>query len=113
MVGQRVVVELKSDLSIEGTLSSVDQYLNIKLRDIKVLNEQTHPHLASVKNCFIRGSVVRYVHLPKDSVDLQLLQDASRVEARETKKMQHQQKLQQIAAFQASSTSPSTPATSS
>ena len=114
LVGQRVVVELKSDLSIEGTLSSVDQYLNIKLQDIKVLNEQTHPHLASVKNCFIRGSVVRYVHLPKDSVDLQLLQDASRVEARETKKMQHQQKLQQIAAFQASSTSPSsTPATSS
>ena len=100
--GQRVVVELKSDLSIEGTLSSVDQYLNIKLKDIRVLNEQEHPHLASVQNCFIRGSVVRYVHLPAASVDTQLLQDSSRVEARETKKMQHQQKLQQIAAFQAS-----------
>ncbi|KAJ1345884.1 Surfeit locus protein 1 [Parelaphostrongylus tenuis] len=35
----------------------------------------------AVKNCFIRGSVVRYVQLPADRVDTQLLQDASRKEA--------------------------------
>lgn len=35
----------------------------------------------SVKNCFIRGSVVRYVQLPGDEVDTQLLQDAARKEA--------------------------------
>lgn len=35
----------------------------------------------SVKNCFIRGSVVRYVQLPADEVDTQLLQDAARKEA--------------------------------
>jgi hypothetical protein len=34
----------------------------------------------SVKNCFIRGSVVRYVQLPADEVDTQLLQDATRKE---------------------------------
>ncbi|KAG1699367.1 U6 snRNA-associated Sm-like protein LSm2 [Nymphon striatum] len=35
----------------------------------------------SVKNCFIRGSVVRYVQLPVDEVDTNLLQDASRKES--------------------------------
>lgn len=31
-----------------------------------------------MKNVFIRGSVVRYVHLPASSVDTQLLEDATR-----------------------------------
>lgn len=33
---------------------------------------------ASVNNCFIRGSVVRYIHLPKEAVDLEVLHDATR-----------------------------------
>ena len=36
---------------------------------------------ASVKNCFIRGSVIRYVQVPKSVVDTDLLQDAARKEA--------------------------------
>jgi len=32
----------------------------------------------AVKNCFIRGSVVRYVQLPATVVDTQLLEDATR-----------------------------------
>lgn len=32
----------------------------------------------AVRNCFIRGSVVRYVQLPKAAVDTQLLEDACR-----------------------------------
>jgi small nuclear ribonucleoprotein (snRNP)-like protein len=49
-----VTVELKNDISIRGTLKSVDQYLNIKLDDIVVLEEFKYPHLSSVKNIFIR-----------------------------------------------------------
>ncbi|XP_055626942.1 U6 snRNA-associated Sm-like protein LSm2 isoform X1 [Toxorhynchites rutilus septentrionalis] len=81
LVGKDVVVELKNDLSICGTLHSVDQYLNIKLTDISVTDPEKYPHMLSVKNCFIRGSVVRYVQLPGDEVDTQLLQDAARKEA--------------------------------
>ena len=33
---------------------------------------------ATVKNCFIRGSVVRYVQLPSQAMDTQLLEDATR-----------------------------------
>lgn len=70
-----------SNPSICGTLHSVDQYLNIKLTDISVTDPEKYPHMLSVKNCFIRGSVVRYVQLPGDEVDTQLLQDAARKEA--------------------------------
>ncbi|KAI8919337.1 hypothetical protein DFJ77DRAFT_427752, partial [Powellomyces hirtus] len=81
LVGKQVTVELKNDLEIHGTLVSVDQFLNIKLDDISVVNESKYPHMMSVKNCFIRGSVVRYVSLPSHSVDTALLQDAARREA--------------------------------
>jgi len=74
-------VELKNDVSIRGTLKSVDQYLNIKLEDIQVMEEIKYPHLSAVKNVFIRGSVVRYVHLPAAAVDTALLEDATRREA--------------------------------
>ena len=81
LTGFPITVELKNDISIRGTLKSVDQYLNIKLDDITVLDELKYPHLSSVKNIFIRGSVVRYVHLPAGEVDRGLLEDASRREA--------------------------------
>eukprot|EP00043_Microstomoeca_roanoka_P007530 m.72465 g.72465 ORF g.72465 m.72465 type:complete len:96 (-) comp13858_c2_seq1:1014-1301(-) len=83
LVGKTVVVELKNDLSIQGTLTSVDQFLNIKLDDITVGNLEKYSHMVSVKNCFIRGSVIRYIQLPPEHVDTQLLQDATRREAGE------------------------------
>ena len=63
LVGKEVTVELKNDLAITGTLHSVDQYLNIKLNDVRVVNEAKYPQMMSVRNCFIRGSVVRYVQV--------------------------------------------------
>ncbi|KEY65973.1 hypothetical protein S7711_06631 [Stachybotrys chartarum IBT 7711] len=81
LIDHEVTVELKNDIQLKGTLKSVDQYLNIKLDDIQVVEELKYPHLSSVKNVFIRGSVVRYVHLPAASVDTQLLEDATRREA--------------------------------
>ena len=43
------------------------------LQKLTILREKS-----SVKNVFIRGSVVRYVHLPAASVDTALLEDATR-----------------------------------
>merc|ERR1711998_358213 len=81
LVGKEITVELKNDLEISGTLHSVDQYLNFRLNNVHVVNEERFPHMLSVKNCFIRGSVVRYVHIPSKEVDVELLQDATRREA--------------------------------
>ena len=78
LTNHTVTIELKNDIRIRGTLKSVDQYLNIKLDDIEVLDLNDYPHLSSVKNMFIRGSVVRYVVLPQDAVDRGLLEDATR-----------------------------------
>ena len=58
------------------------QYLNIKLEDTKAADEERYPHMKSVRNCFIRGSVVRYVQLPPEAVDVEILHDATRREAR-------------------------------
>ncbi|KAF8387989.1 hypothetical protein HHK36_026655 [Tetracentron sinense] len=95
LVGREVTVELKNDLAIRGTLHSVDQYLNIKLENSRVVDQDKYPHMTgeqdagndlglrlSVRNCFIRGSVVRYVQLPPEGVDTELLHDATRREAR-------------------------------
>ncbi|KAJ2072386.1 U6 snRNA-associated Sm-like protein LSm2, partial [Coemansia sp. S100] len=58
------------------------------LKDIKVVDEERYPHMLSVKNCFVRGSVVRYVQLSPPTVDTALLQDAARREAQSTQQMQ-------------------------
>jgi small nuclear ribonucleoprotein (snRNP)-like protein len=47
LVNHEVTVELKNDISVRGTLKSVDQYLNIKLDDISVVEELKYPHLVS------------------------------------------------------------------
>ncbi|CAL9728730.1 U6 snRNA-associated Sm-like protein LSm2 [Monosporozyma unispora] len=86
LVDQEVVVQLKNDIEIKGTLQSVDQFLNLKLDNISCTDEIKYPHLSSVRNIFIRGSTVRYVYLNKNMVDTNLLQDATRREAMSERK---------------------------
>ncbi|EOD36392.1 hypothetical protein EMIHUDRAFT_70748 [Emiliania huxleyi CCMP1516] len=97
LVGKEVVVELKNgarsslgrarpaDLAIRGTLHSVDQFLNVKLLQVTVDDRENFPHMQSVKTCFIRGSVIKYVQLPASEVDTELLQDATRREMAQQK----------------------------
>jgi U6 snRNA-associated Sm-like protein LSm2 len=61
LVGKEVAVEMKNDVVLTGTLVSVDQYLNVKLSNVHVVDTERYPQLAAMKNCFIRGSVVRFV----------------------------------------------------
>jgi U6 snRNA-associated Sm-like protein LSm2 len=97
LVEHEITVELKNEVCIRGTLKSVDQYLNIKLDNATATDELRWPHMVgcsqavvtesrqhgqvSTKDMFIRGSVVRYVHLPSGVVDTNLLEDATRREA--------------------------------
>lgn len=48
LIGREIVVELKNDVCIRGTLHSVDQFLNIKLHDIKVTDEAKYPHMVRI-----------------------------------------------------------------
>lgn len=85
LICDALLVLVGTDLAIRGTLHSVDQYLNIKLLGISVEDAAAFPHMQSVKNCFIRGSVIKYVQLPASEVDTELLQDATRREAQQQK----------------------------
>jgi U6 snRNA-associated Sm-like protein LSm2 len=79
-VGQEIAVELKNDVVLTGQLHSVDQYLNVKLLNVAVVEPTKYPQLVALQSCFIRGSVVRYIQIPSHLVDTELLQDAARKE---------------------------------
>lgn len=51
LVGKEISVELKNDIAITGTLLSVDQYLNIKLVDIRVVEAEKYPQLVCCVRC--------------------------------------------------------------
>ncbi|GBG25671.1 U6 snRNA-associated Sm-like protein LSm2 [Hondaea fermentalgiana] len=78
--GKPVTVEMKNGVEVQGELHSVDQYLNVKLINVSPVDEAKYPQLAVLKTCFIRGSVVRYISLRKQDMDIPLLQDAARRE---------------------------------
>lgn len=48
LIGKPVTVELKNDLVLTGTLDSIDQYLNLKLAGVHVVDEEKYPHLVCV-----------------------------------------------------------------
>ena len=76
--GKKVVVELRNDVVIEGTLQTADQFHNLRLIDVKVLHSADCPMLNCVSSLYIRGSTVRYISLQPADVDLDLLHDATR-----------------------------------
>lgn len=45
LTGKGVVIELKNDLRLKGVLHSVDQYLNIKLDEVEVVDPDLYPHM--------------------------------------------------------------------
>ena len=44
-MNQEIAVELKNEVSLTGTLQSVDQYLNLKLTNVKVVEADKYPQL--------------------------------------------------------------------
>ena len=57
LVDHEVTVELKNDIQIRGTLKSVDQFLNIKLENIEVVEELKYPHLVRSNQRLLRQTL--------------------------------------------------------
>jgi small nuclear ribonucleoprotein (snRNP)-like protein len=57
-----VTVELKNDLAIRGTLHSVDQYLNIKLENTRVVDQDRYPHMVSLSLSLSLGFIIIFNH---------------------------------------------------
>lgn len=47
-MGKEIAVELKNDVALTGTLHSVDQYLNVKLTEVHVVDAERYPQLVSL-----------------------------------------------------------------
>jgi U6 snRNA-associated Sm-like protein LSm2 len=45
LVGKEVAVEMKNGIVLTGTLVSVDQYLNVKLSSVNVVDTDRYPQL--------------------------------------------------------------------
>lgn len=63
LIDHEVTVELKNDIQIRGTLKSVDQYLNIKLDDIQVVEEIKYPHLVSYPCLYSFPSIAAFIYV--------------------------------------------------
>jgi small nuclear ribonucleoprotein (snRNP)-like protein len=68
--GYRIIIELKNNVVMKGIVQHTDNFLNIKLGDVEILNADAFPQMPRVSSAFIRGSAVGCVHLPPDGVDL-------------------------------------------
>lgn len=73
-----VTVELKNGVMISGKVQAVDQFLNFKLESVNVSAPLRSPHLIGMNDCFIRGNVIRYIHLNEVAIDSDELQDNCR-----------------------------------
>jgi U6 snRNA-associated Sm-like protein LSm2 len=65
--GKSVLLELKNSLQIRGTLSSVDQYLNLKLDDVEVVDRESFPQLVrrrGGRRGFCRGLFLPHLSAP-------------------------------------------------
>ena len=62
LIGMRVVVELRFDTIIRGTLGTVDDHMNLTLSAASM-----QPLQGTVQNLeflFVKGRNIRYIHLP-------------------------------------------------
>jgi small nuclear ribonucleoprotein (snRNP)-like protein len=77
LLANPVIVELKNGVVMKGILQSTDDFLNLRLTAIEVLNASSFPPLPPISQAFVRGSAVACVHIPPDAVDLEAVRAMS------------------------------------
>ncbi|CAD8139540.1 unnamed protein product (macronuclear) [Paramecium tetraurelia] len=80
-----VTIELKNGLQIQGQITYVDDNLNFNLVDPEVSDPVKQPQLITLKNSFIRGSTVKYVHIPQEELQEEVLISACKNEVKKQK----------------------------
>uniref|UniRef100_L7M216 Sm domain-containing protein n=1 Tax=Rhipicephalus pulchellus TaxID=72859 RepID=L7M216_RHIPC len=61
--GRQTTIELRNELSVWGTVESVDAFMNVDLSDATVVGPNGEETYASF---FVQGRQVRYIHIPDD-----------------------------------------------
>lgn len=63
-----VLVELKSGDSVKGKLHSIDNFMNVKLKDVIYVKKEG-PTFYNCNECFIRGSMLNSIQLRDDIIE--------------------------------------------
>ncbi|KAL7428310.1 hypothetical protein ACHAXM_001213 [Skeletonema potamos] len=63
-----LLVELKSGTTYNGRLISCDHYMNLNLTEV-VCTSSDGTQFWKLKECYIRGSSIKYLRLPEEAVD--------------------------------------------
>jgi len=66
--GSPMLVELKGGDTYNGRLVNCDAWMNLNLRDV-ICTSKDGETFWKMKECYIRGSSVKYLRLPEDSID--------------------------------------------
>lgn len=70
----RKLVELKNGETFNGLLVSCDNFMNINLREV-ICTSRDGDKFTKIKECYIRGSTIKYLRIPDEVID-QVKEDA-------------------------------------
>ena len=84
LVGLRVVVELRYDTVIRGTVDSVDDNMNLTLTGVSL--QQLQGDAQMLEFLYVKGRHIRFIHLP-GCLDAARLVESRRARTREEARM--------------------------
>lgn len=61
LLDQKVIVKYIDDIEFEGTLRSIDGYLNVVLENVSVKFMKNS--VDTLNHCFIRGIQIKYIYI--------------------------------------------------
>ena len=66
IVGRRTTVDLRREDSVEGLLVNVDAFMNLTLKEVRLISAVEGRPDCFLEELFIQGREIRYVHIPDD-----------------------------------------------
>lgn len=66
IVGRRTTVDLRREDSVEGLLINVDAFMNLTLKEVRLISAVDGRPDCYLEELFVQGREIRYVHIPDD-----------------------------------------------
>jgi U6 snRNA-associated Sm-like protein LSm4 len=73
--GNPILVELKSGETYNGTLSAIDNFMNLSLNNV-ILTSPDGQNFHRIPTSFIRGNNIKYLRVPQEVLDKAVQQRA-------------------------------------
>eukprot|EP00033_Pygsuia_biforma_P001351 GCRY01001530.1.p1 GENE.GCRY01001530.1~~GCRY01001530.1.p1 ORF type:complete len:130 (+),score=4.00 GCRY01001530.1:129-518(+) len=80
-VNHPMLIEVKNGETYNGHLASLDSFMNILLRDV-ICTSADGDKFWRLKECFIKGSNVKYIRVPDNLIDMVQEEIVAKIEKR-------------------------------